>query len=56
MLYEILMQDENYKELTNAFKNFGINNFKIIKKDKKLSVSEQDLLILKQYFENIIIK
>lgn len=54
-LYDLLKSEENQKDLQNAFENFGIKNFQIIKKEKKLTKSQQDLKILKEVFGNKLI-
>lgn len=54
-LYDLLKSEENQKDLKNAFESFGIKNFQIIKKEKKLTKSQQDLKILKEVFGNKLI-
>lgn len=54
-LYELLKQDENMKDLTNAFNNFNIKKFDIIKKEKILTKSQEDILKLKQVFGDKLI-
>jgi len=47
-LYQLLDNDENKKQLKTAFNMYGIKQFKILKKEKTISVAQQDLLILKR--------
>ena len=54
-LYELLKSEENYKDLKQAFSSFGINNFEIVKKEKILTKSQQDINILKDIFGNKLI-
>ncbi|MBE7074594.1 MAG: hypothetical protein E7376_01260 [Clostridiales bacterium] len=54
-LYELLKSQDNIQDLKTALENFGINNFEIIKKEKKLSVTQQDLNILKSIFGDKLI-
>ena len=54
-LYELINTQENLKDLKNAFNNFGINKFEIIKKEKKLTKSQHDLAKLKQIFGDKLI-
>lgn len=54
-LYELLQAEDNKQELQKALQNFGIQKFEIIKKEKKLNVSAQDLKILKEIFGNKLI-
>lgn len=54
-LYELLKSEENYKDLKQAFANFGINSFEIVKKEKILTKSQQDINILKDIFGNKLI-
>ncbi len=54
-LYDLLKSEDNYKELNSALNNFGIKNFKIIKKEKILSKSQEDLAKLKNIFGNKLI-
>ena len=54
-MYDLLKSEENLKDLKNAFENFGIKNFEIIKKEKKLSKSQEDLIKLKEIFGNSLI-
>ena len=54
-LYDLLMSEENEKDLKNAFESFGIKKFEIIKKEKKLTKSQHDLMILKETFGSKLI-
>ena len=54
-LYELLKSEENMQELKKAFEFFKINKFEIIKKEKTLSTSEQDLKTLKEIFNDELI-
>ncbi len=54
-LYDLLKSEENYKDLKNALNNFGINKFEIIKKEKKLTKSQEDILNLKNIFGDKLI-
>ena len=55
LLYDLLKSEDNLKDLKNAFDNFGIKKFEIIKKEKKLSKSQQDIIKLKEIFGNKLI-
>lgn len=54
-LYDLLKSGDNMSDLEKAFDNFGIKKFEVIKKDKKLTKSQQDLKILKEIFGNDLI-
>lgn len=55
MLYELLQNPTNMQALKNAFESYGISKFQVIKKDKLLSKSQEDLKVLKQIFGNKLI-
>lgn len=54
-LYELLKSEENYNDLKKAFANFGINNFEIVKKEKIISKTQEDINKLKNIFGNKLI-
>lgn len=54
-LYELLQSEDNKQELKKALNNFGVQQFEIIKKDKKLPVAQFDLKILKEIFKDKLI-
>ena len=54
-LYELLQSEDNYKDLKTAFANFGIEKFQVVKKDKKISKSQEDIAKLKPIFGNKLI-
>lgn len=51
-LYDLLKSDDNMQDLKMAFKNFGIEKFEIVKKEKVLSKSQEDIKKLKEIFGN----
>lgn len=54
-LYELLKSDDNMQELKKAFESFGVKKFEIVKKDKSLTIPQQDMKILKDVFGNKLI-
>ena len=54
-LYELLQSEDNFKDLKKAFSEFGIEKFEVVKKDKKISKSQEDISKLKQIFGNKLI-
>lgn len=54
-LYELLQSEDNMKDLKTALSNLGVQKFKVIKKEKKLSKSQEDIITLKQIFGNKLI-
>lgn len=54
-LYDLLKSEDNNKELNAALNNFGIKKFQIVKKEKVMSKSQEDLIKLKNFFGNKII-
>ena len=55
LLYDLLKSEENMKDLKNAFNYLGIKDFEIIKKEKVLSKTQQDLNTLKETFGDELI-
>lgn len=54
-LYELLKSEDNFVELKKAINSCGIEKFEIVKKEKVLSKSQEDLKILKGIFGNKLI-
>ncbi|MBQ9785955.1 MAG: hypothetical protein IJW25_00630 [Clostridia bacterium] len=54
-MFELLNGEENKKDLTSALNNFGIKNFEIIKKEKVLTKTQEDIIKLKSIFEDKLI-
>lgn len=56
-LYELLKSPENQKDLKEALKSCGIEDFEIVKKEKIFTKCQRDLHKLKQIFgEELIIE
>lgn len=47
-IYQLLKFEDNVKELNKTFKQLGIDNWEVIKKEKKYTKAQLDLQILKQ--------
>ncbi|MBE7082369.1 MAG: hypothetical protein E7378_01630 [Clostridiales bacterium] len=53
-LYELLKSEDNQKDLKQAFLNFGIQKFEIVKKEKTLPKAQEDIKKLKEFFGNLL--
>lgn len=53
-LFDLLENEENKNELKKAFNLLGIKQFDVIKKEKVKTKAQQDLMVLKNMFKDIL--